>query len=67
MVGRDIFLTGICAILCALRDRKRLPMCDEGKEAVNSGKSTVARADGHLPVLLQIVQERKHLTGLQVR
>jgi hypothetical protein len=67
MAGRDLFLTGIFAIAahCSIASGSRWG--DEGKEAMNGGKSTVARADGHLPVLLQIIEEREHLADLQVR
>src|SRR5439155_17598602 len=53
--------------LRALRDRQRLAVDDEGKEAMNGSEPTVSCADGHLPLLLQILEEREHLTGLQVR
>lgn len=32
---------------------------------MDGGKSTVARADGHLPVFPQIVEELDHVAGLQ--
>ena len=38
----------------ALRDRQRFTMSDEGKEAMDGGKPTVACTDGRLPVLFQV-------------
>jgi hypothetical protein len=49
-----------------LRDRQRLAMSDEGKEAMYGGEPAVASADGHLPVFLQMLEERQHFAGLQI-
>jgi hypothetical protein len=50
----------------ALRDRQRLAMGDEAEEAMDGGEPTVACADAHLPVLLQVIEEGQNLCGLQV-
>jgi hypothetical protein len=50
----------------ALRDRQRLEVSDEGEEAVYGGEPAVARADAHLPVFFQVIEERQHFAGLQI-
>src|ERR1700675_2820422 len=52
--------------LTALRDRQWFAMCDKGEEAVDGSQTTVAGADGHFPVILQVLQEREHFSGFQV-
>jgi hypothetical protein len=52
--------------LSALRDRQWFAMCDKGEEAVDGSQTTVAGADGYFPVILQVLQEREHLSGFQV-
>src|SRR5438034_1389323 len=52
--------------LSALRDRQWLAMCDKGEEAEDGSQTTVAGADGYFPVILQVLQEREHFSGVQV-
>src|SRR3989304_10603997 len=52
--------------LSALRDRQGFAACGKGEETVDGGQTTVAGADGYLPFILQVLQEREHFTGIQV-
>jgi hypothetical protein len=52
--------------LRALRDGQWFTASNKGEEAVDGGQSTVAGAGGRSPFILQVLEKRKDLNGIQI-